>query len=233
MSTLSLSQLILDDRWPGAPSTLLGRPTGGWDNTTDNFTTTSSSTTPSYPLGTKVVAYTDNTWCPGWYTMMYLSFHDYSAQDISGDYSDAAFWCSHYDASDAELYQVDISVCPYYIVSRCYTAVNTDVTRGAPVAVPCATIASDGTGAYAAGYGDAYGWFWVGGVCPCADVTLMQGTASVLYGADVTMAVTKKGAVYAYMDGTTASLNFRSSGDLTQPHSDPNPPIGWACTTVV
>jgi hypothetical protein len=231
MATIPLSQLILDDRWPGQPSILLGRPTSGWDNTVDNFTSTATDTQPNYPLGTKIVAYTDNTWCAGWYTMMYLSFHDYSGQDITADISTGAFYCSHYDGSDAEYYMIDESACPYYIVSRCYTSANTDATRGMPIAIPCATLASDGSAVYATGYGDAYGWFWVGGVCPCGDATRLQGAVGDLAGADITVTATQRGPVYADMDGTAAYLTLRSMGDATDLVNIPYPPVGYACVT--
>ncbi len=231
MSTIPLSQVILEDRWPGNPSVFVGRPTGGWANTNDNFTTTATTDVPKYPLGTKVSAYTDNTWCAGWYTMIYMSFHDYSAVDISGDFSDGQFWCSHYDGSDAQLYQDDISVCPYYVVSRCYTAANTDVTRGAPVAVPCYSLASDGSGAFVAGYGDAYGWFWVGGVCPVADVTLMKGDADNIAGADVSFNATLRGPIYADMSGS--SFVGRSGDEKIFTIAQQHPPIGWTCTSAV
>lgn len=229
MANLPLSQLILDDRWPGIPSPFIGIPTGGWDNTVDNFTTLTTGAQPRYPLGTKVIGYTDNTWCAGWYAMMYLMFHDYSAEDISGDFSDGNFWCAHYDGSASQGYQIDISASPYYIVSRCYTTSNTDVTKGAPIAIPCATVESDGTTAHTNGYGDAYGWFWVGGVCPCADVTLMQGTAGNLYGADVTVNISRRGSFYPDLSGAT--FVGRSYGDLTESDSPTVPPLGWACLT--
>lgn len=229
MANLPLTHLVLDDRWPGTPNIFYGRPTNGWDNTVDNFKTSSGNTTPKYPAGTKIQSYTDNSYCPGWYTMMYLSFHDYSAVDISGDFSDGNFWCSHYDGSDAEKYSTDFSSSPYYVVARCYTAASTDVTKGAPVAVPCFSLASDGSGAYVAGYGDAYGWFWVGGVCPCLDATIMKGLADSDAGADVTVKITRRGPLYPDISGAT--MVWRSHGDLTDADAEVNPPIGWICTT--
>lgn len=229
MANVPLTHLVLNDNWPGSSNVFYGRPTGGWDNTTDNFKTTSGSTEPNYPPGTKISSYTDNSYCPGWYTMMYLMFHDYSGDDISGDFSDGNFWCSHYDGSEAEKYSTDFSATPYYVVARCITEGVTDVTRGTPVAVPCATLASDGTTAYANGYGDAYGWFWVGGVCPCLDVTILKGAADSDAGADVTMSIRQVGAIYPHRATTT--LMFHTTADATNPAAETTPAAGWICTT--
>ena len=209
MATLRLSRLALIDKWPGVPNPNLSIPTDGWDNTTDNFTTTSAAQTPSYPVGTKIMAYTDNTNCPGYYTMMMLMFHDWSTNfDISADFSDGRFFCSHVGtganpgcASTAQF--ADTSRAPYFIVANCVSTAVTDATKGTPIAIPCATLNSDGTGVYVATYGDAYGWFWVGGVCPCKDATLLQGTIGSLLGADITVdALMAPGPVF--VDFTTS-----------------------------
>ncbi len=218
---LHLADIILKDGWPGLPNANQGIPTGGWDNTTDNFTTTSANQVTRYPVGTKITMLTDNSYCSGNYTMQYLMFHDYSAKDISADFSDGEMWCCHYDGSDAEKYFIDFSHVPYYVVTRCYTGGVCDATRGLPLAIPCATIASDGSAVYVTGYGDAYGWFWVGGVCPCADATLLQGTAGTLAGADVSVdTLMRKGPFHAEFSGASIGLftcdlsNFGDSTDV-------------------
>lgn len=228
MGTVRLGHLILNDRWPGTPSDL-PVPINGWDNTLDNFKTTASTDLPRYPLGTKIRAYTDNTNCPGWYTMMYLQLHDYSAADISADFSDGKFWCSHICSSHAM--NADTSISPYYVVAACYTA--TDVTKSQLIAVPCASMEADSsvsssTGYDAAtnGYGDAYGWFWVGGVCPCKDVTIMDDAAGSTKGADVTTSTTlRRGFAILEITGGTGILD---SPDFTTVNgSDPSAGLGW------
>ena len=246
MATLRLSHLILNDKWPGFPNPNYGTPSEGWDNTIDNFKTTSEQNTPPrYTPGTKIMGYTDNTNCPGNYTMMYLQYHDPSSVDISADFSDGMMFCCHIDGS--KCMNADTSISPYYVVSRCYTGstltVATDQTKGMPIAVPCATITADSSVALTSGspadlsYGDAYGWFWVGGVCPCKDVTLMQGTIGSEKGADVsTDSVLTRGAVIMCvtggagllmaadetnaLDNTTGVATTKDIGSLV---------VGWAC----
>ena len=248
-SNLRLSQLILSDKkWPGGSLFTEGIPIDGWDNTVDNFTTTSSNITPPrYQVGTKITVYTDNTYCAGNYTMAYLMFHDYSSVDISADFSDGNMFCSHYDGSKAVKYQSDISVVPWYVMARCYTATSNDITSGSPLAVPCATIAGDSSIEHVTGdpqdvsYGDAYGWFWVGGVCPCADVTLMQGTGGSIAGADISVDdELRKGAVMMnYLTPTTSIVNVDTSNfnDVTTLSEDTltniDLGVGWVCTSSV
>ena len=250
---LKLSQLMLYDKWPGPVNPNLSIPTDGWDNTVDNFTTTEGNTTPpNYTVGTKIMSYTDNTFCAGWYTMMYLMFHDSSSADISGDFSDGNMYCSHYDGSKANKYQVDISAVPYYVTTRCYSAGGgdhgSDITSGSPIAFPCATISADSSiqhvddDAFATGFGDAYGWFWVGGVCPCADATLLQGTAGSLAGADISVdTLMRKGAVMAEYSAHTIGLfscdvsNYDDATTLDNNVANTNIElaIGWVCTSAV
>ena len=188
MAGINLSSLILTDRWPGPVNPFLGKPTDGWDSTLSCFKTTSTNNEPKYPLGTKIMAYTDSSWNPGWYTMMYLMYHTFEGAvdgcDCSKDWSVGGLpACYHVCWSQSKSTQVCIaetSTAPYYVVTRCITGTYADSdytrSRGAgPIAIPCWTATSDGTGAYAAGYGDAYGWFWVGGVCPAKDATVMDG----------------------------------------------------------
>lgn len=253
-SNLRLSQLILNEsKWPGAVKFTEGIPVNGWDNTVDNFTTTSGNVTPpNYRVGTKISVYTDNTYCAGNYTMAYLMFHDSSSADISGDFSDGAMFCSHYDGSKAVKYQSDISAVPWYVMTRCYSAGGgdhgSDITSGSPLAIPCATLVGDSsiehtTGdAQDLGYGDAYGWFWVGGVCPAKDVTLMQGTGGSLAGADISVDdELRKGSVMMnYLTNTLGIVNTDTSNfnDVTTLDEDTvntniDLAVGWVCTSSV
>ncbi len=204
MAQIALSYLQLIDKWPGVVNPNLGIPTGGWANSTDNFTTTSGSTTPAYPVGTKIMAYTDNSYCPGYYTMQYLMFHGFEDQDIDvDDFSQGEAWCGHLtDNTGAEKYQDDFSGCPWYVVTNEMTAAYTDATEAQKLCLPCFTLESDGTTAATNGYGDAYGWFWVGGVCPCADATLLDDDTGAGLGFDVTTDGVWCGAVYFDLSAT-------------------------------
>jgi len=226
MATMHLTQLNMVDRWPGTPSPHLGKPTGGWDNTTDNYNTaddTGLAWTPPYPLGTKIQQYTDNSVCPGYYTMMYLMYHCYSA---TGGVIDASSYCitngygycCHYDGSDAQAYAVegaDTSWVPYYVVSSPFGggAATCEITKGSPIALPCASIDYGGSSAsYANGYGDSYGWFWVGGVCPVSDATFFygcEGTSAGAAGGEVTIDThVIPGAVVVEYTGNTGVLEY-------------------------
>lgn len=223
MATVHLGQLNLIDRWPGAVNPNLGIPKGGWDSTSDNFATsddTASAWTPPYPVGTKIMAYTDNSNCPGYYTMMYLMYHCYSA---TGGVIDASTYCIsngygycfHYDSSDAQAYAAeaaDTSWVPYYVVSSPFGGggATCEITKGAPLAIPCATLsAGESSAAYVSGKGDSYGWFWVGGVCPAADATLLQGIDSAALGCELTIdAHVIPGPVVVEYTGNTGILEY-------------------------
>ncbi len=115
MATVNLCNIQLVDKWPGTVNTNLGIPTGGWDNTTDNFKTTASTDSPGHDVGTKIMGYTDNSYAPGNYTMMYLMYHGFSSSATidADDFSTNVAVCVHYDASEAQKYGVDSSVVPY------------------------------------------------------------------------------------------------------------------------
>jgi hypothetical protein len=191
----------------------LSEPTAGWDNTTDNFTTTSASQTTPYPVGTKILGYSSNPENPGFYTMQYLMFTDFSAIPIDADFSTKVPWCSHADFSTAEKYASDTSAVPYYVVSHCYTAISSDITKGQPMCLPCATLDGDGTAVQVTGYGDAYGWFWVEGVCPLNDVSLFRGAADTSKGFDFTVDSLMRGG--PLMVCMTATVPWLSSDDAT------------------
>jgi hypothetical protein len=243
----NLTDLILIDRWPGAVNPNLGIPTGGWDNTTDNFVETAASTPlPGYPVGTKISAYTDNSYAPGNYTMMYLNYHCYSSTNslISPeDISLGTAWCFHYEGSDAVKYGVETSVVPYYVVTCCYTAAISDASWGSPVAIPCASIsAGESSAAQVSTYGDSYGWFWVGGVCPCADATFLQGTGSAAMGPDISCdTLCARGPVQMEMSGTIGFLMNTEYSILTDtsvisastPWGGLFNPLGYLCTSCV
>lgn len=222
MTTIRLAYLNLIDRWPGAVNPNRSIPTDGWDNTIDNMITTAAGQSPPVPVGTKIMGYSDNANAPGWYTMMYLMFHSYEdGVDVitSTDYSLKGAWCFHTDGSTSEKLDGDLSVSPYYVVSKCYTAVSSDMTSdGLGIALPCATLDSDGTVVYVQTYGDGYGWFWVGGVPPLNDVSLFRGAADASKGFDFTTdTLCRKGAV---MFCPTTDQTWLTSCDISEVEDD-------------
>lgn len=240
MSTIKLTQLALVDGFPGTPNPNLSKPTDGWDNTVDNFATTASTDSASYPIGTKIMGYEDSSYCPGWFTMAYLMYHCYtSGNTISAtDISLGTTFCFHYDGSDAQKYGVDASVVPYYVVTKADDDAIADQTEGGAMCIPCATIdAGESSAAYVSGYGDSYGWFWVGGVCPVTECTLFQGTGSGEDGPDISTSTTLRAGPVHAME-VTGNTVFLESCDVSDVHSDSSAgavpiPVGYLCTSCV
>lgn len=256
MANLKLSKLILNDKWPGIVNLNLGPPNQsasgkskrGWDNTNDNFSTADDTARAlnanrTQRLGEKRSAYHESTDSPGWYTMMYLCLHCWSGDgglcDISKDFSDGHFWCAPASLGCISASEwADTSVGPYFVVTPCYT--GSDVTKTGIIAVPCSThIYSDGTGVNAAGYGDGYGWFWVGGVCPCKDITLFDDETGAGKGVEITCEV-GRGPVIAEVTGGTAWLmaadmsNLADATDVAGTGRDmAGLIIGWTCDSAV
>jgi hypothetical protein len=204
MANLPLGKLVLIDGFPGPVNPNVGVPANSW-----NRNGAGCVTYAEYPPGTKSMGYSDASTAPGWYTMYYGSLACYSsAADVSADFSDGKMWCSHTclttDAADAtyEIADADGSSQPAHILASCYTTAGWDGTKGAAIAVPCATMD-----------GYDYGWFWVGGVCPLNDVTLFQGTAGSAAGADVTTDDVRAGAVFLEY---TAATGLLTAIDVTQ-----------------
>ena len=167
MATVGLKYLVLDDNWPGDTDQHLGKPANGWDNTTDCCVTA-----PTYPLGTKIKAYDDQTASPGWYTMMYLARADGSfitdhtaAVGNKADYSIANMLCARQCGTTAD----GNTEAPYYYVTGDCT--KSDATSsGSHAAFACGSMAdADNTND-----GFQCGWFWVGGVCPITDATYLD-----------------------------------------------------------
>lgn len=250
MANLRLTRLILNDTWPGVPNARIGIPTDGWDNTIDNFSSADETARalnargkfPPVPLGEKRMAYTDNSNCPGWYTMMYLCLHSFEeGMDISCDFSDGNFFhgptLTNSDTSTSEW--SDTSLGPYFVVSRCTT--GSDFTRaGGPIAIFCSTnTSSDGTIVATRGYGDGYGWAWVGGVCPCKDITLFDDSLS-LKGVDLTVdSPMHRGPVF--LENTSGCALLMSCDNTNIKDADPSEgnnlmiagarAIGWVCAS--
>jgi hypothetical protein len=210
MANLKLTNVWLSDGFPGEANQNLGIPTDGWDNTTENLNTSDNTVladNPPIPLGQKRSVYSDNSNAPGTYTMIYAAYHDYSAVDISADYSDGPPFCAHADSTTHTNIGTDVSIAPYIMLSRCYTAAAWDGTKGNPVALPCSTsTGGDGTTSQTNGYGHGLGWFWCGGVCPVNDVTLFRGSADSAQGADTTATLTEPGPMTIAIDTARAVI---------------------------
>ena len=81
------------------------------------------------------------------------------------------------------------------------TAAFCDATNTQRLAMACATLESDGTVTETQGYGDAYGWFWVGGVCPAKEITILDDDTGAYQGHDVTTDGVTQGPVFFDMSG--------------------------------
>jgi hypothetical protein len=243
-NTIRTTALTLVDNWPGEVLQDRGIPTDGWDNTIDNFKTTEAGQLPSYPIGTKIAQYSDASYAKGLYTMAYLMYHTFEDSDISvGDYTNNVGICTHYDASQAEKYVVDTSTVPYYVVSNDVT--DTDAGKlltsfvgpGIRVAFPCATLDSDGSSAYTNGYGDSYGWFWVGGVCPVKDCTIFDDETGAGNGAEIGCgSMVNGGAVLAGVSTTgiyVEAFDMSSYAEATDEIVNLGPVMGFVDTSGV
>jgi hypothetical protein len=171
--------------------------------------------------------------------MAYLQYATFEDSDISiGDYSGNAAICCHADNSTPENYDVDYSSVPYYVVSPDITGTDAALANMPRVAFPCATLDSDGTASNANGYGDSYGWFWIGGVCPVNDATILDGTAGSGIGADVGCgSMVSSGAVVAafstasiYIERPDFSATFNTDGTAGPMQL---PILGWVDTSQV
>lgn len=228
MANIRLSKVSLYDRFPGPANPNKGVPVDGWGKT--------CVTEPEFPVGEKRMAYTDNSHCPGMYTMMYGTLAGISVTNycVSHDFSDGKCWVAHCclttDVSHAVdptylMANPDISVQPMYVMHVCGTDAVVDLSNGGGAAIPCATMNPYD-----------YGWFWVGGVCPCKDLTIMEGSETDGYGADMTTddAVVCGGihlCITAYTgvpSGDPTACYAISVGGNANAKIYTYPPIGWA-----
>lgn len=252
MANMRLCRLVLDDKWPGVAqhadfpvrTSACGTNGKGWDNTIDNYSSADDTARAlnagpyAVPLGSKRQAYTDNTNCPGYYTMMYLCYHSFcDGLDISKDFSDGNFFCAPAAIGCASCSEwADTSVGPYHVVSRCYTAIASDATKAGRIAIPCSThIYSDGTGVNAAGYGDGYGWFWVGGVCPCKDATILDDETGDQKGVDLTCQCDRGAQIIEITTGLPMLMpdDMSNMADATGSvgSTTASIAIGWTCAS--
>ncbi len=219
MATIGMSYLMLKDDWPGVPNPNLRKPVDGWDNTVDCCVTN-----PTYPVGTKVWSYNDETRNPGGYTMCYMGRCDGTfAEDGSSetgvkvDFSLGAFVCSHYEGTTADGNETSV---PWYIVTGDCTQSDATAEALGVVAIQCGSMNTEDNSQD----GVRYGWFWVGGVSP-GKVT---GDLTWIYDASIeTDGNVTKGRGVLLMDDGTNGISFAdfSIGDAT------NAPCGWVIKT--
>lgn len=229
MANLRLTRLSLIDRFPGPDNANVGIPVDGWG--------TNDGTSPAYPLGEKRMAYTDNSHCPGTYTMMYGTLAGISKTNycVSHDYSHGKCWVAHccltVDVSAAAdptylMAENDGTIQPFYVMHRCTSDAVTDLSESGGAALPCATMDPYD-----------YGWFWVGGVCPCReDLTIMEGSEILGLGADMTTddSVTPGGVFLCFTALTTVPSGEYTACFEVSMGGDPGTcfwwraPVGWA-----
>ena len=224
--------VILEDGWPGTVNPNLTKPDGGWDNTTDCCVTI-----PTYPPGTKIAGYNDNTRCPGGYVMCYMGRTDGShALAFCSDLGNLAapsvghLICAHYEGTSAE--GNEDYVAWYYVTSDCLAS-DASLEGYSAVAVACGSMSESNSTAHDGTLigGPEYGWFWVGGVCPGQDGTSQPNSdLTWMWDSSVTTAgqLTKGRGIELAPDGSAdGSIMFSdySVGDATTNK------VGWVIKT--
>ncbi len=166
MATLSGKDLYLYDRWPGAAKFNIGAPVNGYDSTKEGSGNCVS--TAAFDIGEKRALYNDSTKHPGYTIFQYLQFVEGSdnAYDADADLSTGYGLCFH--INDASQHSPD-GQTDWYLVTTDLT--NSDGTLGGAVAIAMADFSGNSTSAQ-----NEFGWFWVGGVCPCNTLTDSGGT---------------------------------------------------------
>lgn len=155
MATIALRDILLYDRWPGYPDPNLSCPSDGFDSSAQ------CSSTPVWPVGTKIQAYNDSTYNAGYYTMQYLRFVEGS--DSAFDAGDPSTgYCACFHIVDASQHSPGAGT-NWYLVTHDLT--NSDGTLGGAVAFPAFDLS--GNSGASSDESNEYGWFWVGGVNPC------------------------------------------------------------------
>lgn len=231
MSTIRLARLMLIDRFPGPDNKNMGVPVDGWGKTCVTY--------PEYPLGEKRFAYTDNSHCPGNYTMMYGTLAGISKTNycVSHDFSNGKCWVAHCCMTEDVSYAADPTYLmaepdgtaqPWYVMHRCTTDAVTDLSGSGGAAIPCASMDPYD-----------YGWFWVGGVCPCKDATILD-ESSHNFGVDVTTDDSvEAGGIFLCVTALTAlpSRDFSACVSISIGDEDGGnlsgrffaiEPVGWA-----
>lgn len=220
MATLGFRYLVLQDGWPGIPNINIGKPTDGWDNTTDCCVTA-----PARQIGTKILGYNDHSSNPGNYVMCYLARSDgtFAASHCSalGDKDDPSVGgfvnCALSDGTTADGHENTI---PWYFVTADCT--QSDASRtSTKVAIMCCSAVSNPGDETLTGV-PQFGWAWVGGVSPAqtdgGDLTwLFDGSFETNSGE-----LSAGGAIFTGDDGTNGIL-FDGTGSAAEQY-----PVGWS-----
>ena len=157
MADIYLRDVIIYDLWPGTPDPDLSEPTSGFDASAQ------CSSTPVWPLGTKIQKYNDSTYGPGYFTMIYLQYIETSDVGLDiGDPSTGYNACFH--IQDACNNTPGNTVDYWYMVTIDVT--NSDATQGGAIAFPAYDLSGNSTSEQ-----NECGWFWCGGVNPCITTT--------------------------------------------------------------
>lgn len=196
MGSLQHEDFYLLDLWPGAPTPTAPMPPNSFDSTQAGNHAASGS--PTYPVGTKIQGFQDatvgaggsNTANKGYYTMMYLQFHDLTGGDCSAG--------AVVTLADGSTQNVGELGCARDCSS------GSDVSAGGPAGVTCVSIADT-----------EYGWVWVGGIMPNYDVTSYDDLTGVLTDGNVVNGA----ALVITTDASQATLGAAAGADVTTAHA--------------
>jgi hypothetical protein len=217
MASINLRDVVLYDRWPGYPDPNLSEPTCGFDSTTQ------CSSTPVWPLGTKIQKYNDSTYGPGYFTMCYMQFVEGTdqANDV-GDPSNGHCACFH--IQDCCGHTPGATHDLWYMITNDLT--NSDGTMGGAIAFPANDLSGNSTTEQ-----NECGWCWVGGVNPCITTTNFKDCTRLAGDMTTDGNVTQGKQIAVQDDGTNAaelclydaSYAYCVTGSLFL-----MAPIGWA-----
>jgi hypothetical protein len=183
MAVIAMKNLVLYDKWPGAVNPNKSYPVRNplsktpWDGSDQHDVSIAA-----VPIGEKRMAYNDATYNPGWYTMMYLQFAEGSEYAFDGNADVTAQglgsgFCFPYATVDGNM-DAD-GTGRWYLVTNDLTnscGTKTDAAGGGLAFTARAAIpAGDISGKFITTGRNNFGWFWVGGVCPIADITSFDG----------------------------------------------------------
>ena len=213
MAGIAMKDIVMKDNFPGVPNFNLGIPKNGFDSPVH-----SDVTTPTYPIGTKIQAYNDGTGIKGPYTMIYLAHYCLSDYDTLPEGATNGLLCQAFCNSSCVSADGTANAA-FKVTGPGNAALATGFAEGTMngiAAFACASMSRHDTTADGAAV-PGFGWFWCGGVCPEADITLFAADHSTDGNVAVGMAV---GVV---VDGTAILLGL---GDPTSENV-----CGWSNAT--
>lgn len=184
MASISCEAFYLIDQWPGSPMTSAPLPPNGFDSSQAG----NRSTTAIYPEGTKIQAYQDTTVGKGgtyvankgYYTCMYGQYLDYTSGSDLSKGTIVVPACGSDKGRGGIAFTKDVSG-------------GNDCSQTAPVGIVCTSIGAS-----------QYGWIWVGGVCPNADVSGLDITGFLQDGNIAAGNIIT--SILGHVDGTTSNF---------------------------